>query len=72
MSVSIHIKIRTNYHNKNLALGLALKERLKETQNCSILKLLFAVKTFNFIYADLKWKRREALSNTAERMKKYS
>ena len=55
MSVSIHIKIRTNYHNKNLALGLALKEKLKETQNCSMLKLFFAVRTLLSTSCMLTW-----------------
>jgi len=31
-SVFNHIEIRTNYHNKNFALGLALKERLRGTR----------------------------------------
>ena len=30
-TIYIHIEIGTNYHNKNYALGLALKERLRET-----------------------------------------
>ena len=35
-SVFIHIEIATNYHNKNFALGLALKERLRGTRKWSI------------------------------------
>ena len=31
LSVFIHIEIRTNYHNENFALRLALKERLRGT-----------------------------------------
>ena len=34
--LSFNIEIGTSYHNKNFALGLALKERLRETQKCSI------------------------------------
>ena len=37
-SVSIHIEIRTNYSNKNFALRLALKERLRGTRKWSIAK----------------------------------
>ena len=39
-SVFIHIKIETNYHNKNFALRLALKERLKGTRKWSIKPLV--------------------------------
>ena len=35
-SVFIHIEIGTNYHNKNFALGLALKERLRGTRKWPI------------------------------------
>ena len=35
-SVFIHIKIGTNYQNKNFALRLVLKERLRGTRKCSI------------------------------------
>ena len=35
-SVFIHIEIRTNYHNKNFALRLALKERLRGTRKWPI------------------------------------
>ena len=36
-SVFIHVEIRTNYHNKNFALGLSLKERLRGIRKWSIL-----------------------------------
>ena len=36
ISVSIHIEIRTNYNDKNLALRLALKERLTGTRKWTI------------------------------------
>lgn len=38
ISVAIHIEIRTHYHNKNVALRLALKERLRGTRKWSIAK----------------------------------
>ena len=38
-SVFIHIEIGTNYHNKNFALRLALKERLSGTRKWLILKM---------------------------------
>ena len=38
-SVFIHIEIGTNYHNKNFALRLALKERLKGTRKWPIMKM---------------------------------
>ena len=41
-SVFIHIEIGTNYHNKNFALRLALKERLKGTRKWPITFLRFA------------------------------
>ena len=36
MKIIIHIEIRTNYHNKNFALRLALKERLSGTRKWPI------------------------------------
>ena len=36
LSVFIHIEIRTNYRNKNVAFRLALKERLRGTQKWPI------------------------------------
>ena len=36
LSVLNHVEIRTNYHNKHFALGLALKERFRGTQKWSI------------------------------------
>ena len=41
-SVFIHIETGTNYHNKNFALRLALKERLKGTRKWPIKFLRFA------------------------------
>ena len=35
-SVFIHVEIRTNYHNKNFALRLTLKERLRGTRKWPI------------------------------------
>ena len=40
-SVFIHIEIRTNYHNKNLALRLALKDRLRRTRKWPICMQIF-------------------------------
>ena len=37
-SVFIHIEIRTNYHNKNFALRVALKERLRGTRKWPIVQ----------------------------------
>ena len=37
---SIHIEIRTNYHNKNFALRLALKERFEGTLKRSVAKIV--------------------------------
>ena len=52
-SVFIHIEIGTNYHNKNFALRLALKERLKRTRKWPI-AVLAGIRWVNEILA---WKR---------------
>ena len=46
-SVFIHIEIGTNYHNKNFALRLALKERLKGTRKWPInIKSCYSINHF--------------------------
>ena len=47
-SVFIHIEIETNYHNKNFALRLALKERLRGTRKWPIQLRPF---TFDFVFS---------------------
>ena len=44
----IHIEIGTNCHNKNFALILALKERLKGTRKWPIIAKEYV--QFNFLY----------------------
>ena len=45
-SVFIHVEIGTNYHNKNFALGLALKERPRETRKWPITAKFLKAKFF--------------------------
>ena len=47
-SVFIHIEIGTNYHDKNFALRLALKERLKGTRKWPIGMLIYRHQEFQF------------------------
>ena len=48
-SVFIHIEIRTSYHDKNFALRLALKERLRGTRERPIVRLF---SSWTVIYLD--------------------
>ena len=57
-SVFIHIEITTNNHNKNFALRLALKNRLRETRKWSIETIIFSLWKEKRIY-DLKKKNQE-------------
>ena len=65
-SVFIHIEIGTNYHDKNFALRLALKERLKGTRKWSIqregLHVITILSSF-FIFALLFHFRLKAFSS---------
>ena len=49
MSVFIHIEIKTNYHNKNFALRLALKERLRGTLKWSTVIFVGAFDSFYLV-----------------------
>ena len=57
-SVFIHIEITTNYHNKNFALRVALKDRLRETRKWPIETIIFSLWKEKRIY-DLKKKNQE-------------
>ena len=52
-SIFIHIEIGTNYHNKNIALTLALKVRLRETRKWPISLLEYCHSCYNQSTCDM-------------------